>query len=347
MVLFFINLNSCYTDSRFNQLGDPLALGSPASVSNCPTGYISVPANSTVGADNDFCVMKYEAKAWLDSNSNEIIDSGEIDSDGCGESDCSTADWASTHKPVSTAEGHPWRQISPKDAWDKCVALNSESSKTDISNDINNDGTYALISNPEWMAIARSIENVSSNWTSGTVGSGCLYQGNSGVFNCTSPDSGYNGPDPDSGSSRNTIASLQLENSEIIWDFSGNVGEVIDWTLSIASFDGVLEANRAYVSTDGGTTINGREFRQLDVQISDSDVMFPETWSPNNVVLDSNNGVGQYISRNPAGSNFGYRGGYWNSTSVTGYAGIYNLILGIHDTSSTGSGMGFRCVYRP
>jgi len=40
---------------------------------------------------------------------------------------------------------------------------------------------YHLITNWEWMAIARDIEQVPENWTGGAVGSGMIKRGNVGI----------------------------------------------------------------------------------------------------------------------------------------------------------------------
>jgi hypothetical protein len=64
---------------------------------------------------------------------------------------------------VSQANTTPWVSINQVDAWDECDSLNTEDTRTNIDNDTNNDGTYALISNPEWMTIARNVENVDTN----------------------------------------------------------------------------------------------------------------------------------------------------------------------------------------
>ena len=147
------------------------------STSPCPDGYILVPSNSEVGVQNDFCVMKYEAKAWNDVNSDDIIDYGEVNANGCNEVDCTTDNWGlSNHIPVSMPENHPWRKIDQASAKSECTSLGAN---------------YDLISNPEWMTIARNVESVDTNWSGGSVGSGCLFRGNNGLDD----DCGYNGSD--------------------------------------------------------------------------------------------------------------------------------------------------------
>jgi hypothetical protein len=105
---------------------------------DCPDGYISVPGNSNLGTD-DFCVMKYEAK---------IGAAGEA---------------------VSNAQGQLLRGLNLAEAKAKCEELNT-------LHGVQNQ--YRLITNKEWMTIARNAENVDVNWSGGAVGAGCLNRGN-------------------------------------------------------------------------------------------------------------------------------------------------------------------------
>ena len=283
----------------------------------CPTGYIAVPSNSDVGVDNDFCVMKYEAK---------------------NEGAATTQD-ATDDIPVSKPEESPFWNISQNDARSACKNLNSESSDSDIDNDTGGDGTYALISNPEWMTIARNIENVDKNWTSGTVGTGCLFRGNVGAtVPCQGVDSGYrNGvfDDLDFGLGRPDIAKLTLNYGAEIWDFSGNIGEFVDWN--------VAQADKAYVLENGSPTGAIIEFTTLDANIEDDDVMSPNTWQPTNPTLDSTNGgIGRYTARGEAHS-VAIRGG---DRSYGDNAGVFAIIF-FNKENTISSGIGFRCVYRP
>jgi len=68
------------------------------------------------------------------------------------------------------------------------------------------------------MTIARNIDQQATNWTSGTKGTGYLFNGNSG-----DATRGYNGADPEKGMNRNIRASHILSNGNRIYDFSGNV----------------------------------------------------------------------------------------------------------------------------
>lgn len=287
----------------------------------CPINYVLVPGNATLGT-TDFCVMKYEAKAWHDANANGVIDAGEVDADGCGEAGCTTGNWAPipTYKPVSQAAGLPWRRIDQNQARIACDALNSGGATN-----------FALISNPEWMTIARDIENQDENWTGGAVGFGLIFQGNNGSNTASS----YNGSDPEGGAGRDAKAMHVLSNGEEIWDISGNVWEWVDWNIT--------PSKKAYYSADGSPQSAWREFTLLDTLIGLADEMFPNSWQPTNPLFNSTRGTGQYYAGSNASGGAALRGGRWNDE--TG-AGVFALALPVSSTSSDNS-FGFRCVYRP
>ncbi len=269
----------------------------------CPAGYIPVPANAAVGAPNDFCVMKYEAK-----------------NDG-------------SNNPTSTEGTTPWVSISQVSAKSECQSLNALNSVTD---------KYDLISNPEWMAIARNVENVASNWTNGAVSSGCLKRGNNGSTDaCLGGSSGYNGANPEFGAARNALASLTLDNGEVIWDLSGNVWEWVDWTLGGALSTNMAQASKPYITADGAPV---NAWRELDTLFLDSNftALVPvDSVMPTDTTYNSASGVGQYYAGTSGGA--ARRGGNWNDGT---YAGAFALDL---DFSSTGTytNVGFRCVFRP
>ena len=287
----------------------------PTTTFDCDTGYIKVPTNEKLNVCA-FCVMKYEAK---------------------NEGAATTQD-ATDDIPVSKPEESPVWSISQNGARSACKAINSESSDSDIDNDTGDDGTYALISNPEWMTIARNIENVDKNWTSGTVGTGCLFRGNVGItLSCQGVNSGYGKGgffEVDFGLERPDTAKFTLDNDEEIWDLSGNVLEFVDWS--------VAQEDKAYVLADSGPTSEPIEFTALDTNIEDDDVMPPNTWQPTNTTLDSTNGIGRYNAKGETHS-VAIRGGDSGSTSN---AGVFALEF-FNKENTISPGIGFRCVYRP
>ncbi|USN47102.1 MAG: hypothetical protein H6626_13050 [Pseudobdellovibrionaceae bacterium] len=291
---------------------------------SCPDGYVPVP-NDGINTTEDFCVMKFEAKAEIDAAPGTYNDNG---CDGTG-SDCtgSPNNWGvATHTPRSVEDAKPWRKIDRVNANAECRSLNSESSSANIDSDTNGDGTFNLIANAEWQTIAQNIEMQSTNWSGGAVGSGCIFQGNNGGAGC-----GYDGADPEGGpvASRDSRGKHVISTGEFIWDLAANV---VEWVAEDSSF---AYGPDSYVST--WTPMFG---------IS-GPLGYPKpAFGP----------LGDYTSANAgnsyAGLGFGYinhtagaiwRGGYW-------VYGVSSGIFAVNFTNSptlTNSPVGFRCSFTP
>ena len=283
-----------------------------ASIS-CPTGFIAVNGNGVLGTV-DFCVMKYEAKC-----------------DGAGA--CNFTD--STSIPVSQAAGLPWVSIR---ADESAAAGSGAQARCEAMSEVGFTGTFSLISNPEWMTIARDIESVATNWSSGTVGTGNLARG----WSANTVDDGFQNsavaPTTDAScvfnSAANTCAATgthklrrthQLSNGSEIWDLSGNVWEWVDWDAGIAGF--------TTGPTDGDTG-GWNELNDLVGSLTVDDV------AP----------LGPYTSAEQAGRLNPYtsggaalRGGIW---FLGTNAGAFSLALHLAPSNSNRF-IGFRCSYRP
>ena len=99
---------------------------------------------------------------------------------------------------------------------------------------------FGLISNPEWMTIARSIEGTAGNWSgiaglpveagNGIIARGHADQTPSSPIGMKSLDS-----DPFSNTESPVTHSLQLQRTHLlasghtVWDFAGNLSEWVDW----------------------------------------------------------------------------------------------------------------------
>jgi len=258
---------------------------------NCPTNYIPVPFNNAVGTTANFCVAKYEMKCSNDSTGS-----------------------ACSGLPVSMAADQPWVNITQSDAKAACSALG---------------GQYHLITNAEWMTIARSIEATASNWSSGTINSGSINRGHTdnvpvATLAASTDDNPCSGTGQSCAGFSDQKRTHALSNGQIIWDFSGNAKDFIDLFLL---------NNRA--GADSATYI------ELNSP-SETGLMPESTFKSNNQTLNSANGIGRYLPDTNGQNGYAARGGHYNNSAD---AGIYQLDFGQNSTF-TSNRFGFRCVYQ-
>lgn len=280
----------------------------------CPTDFILVPFNTSVGTTADFCVAKYEMK--------------------CVGSSCPTDIPGTNSVATSQSSGAPWVDITQLNSITACSNLNAINGVTN---------KYDLITNREWMTIVRNVENVASNWTSGVAGSGVLARGWTNTSNTTvAPSTGagclYN-------TAANTCAAAgtvdlkrthTLSNGEVIWDLSGNVWEWVNWQ--------VPPANKAHIAANPINTDQGwKDFKDLDTKITSTDEMRPSTWQSTFLTATRAEGLGGYYAGINTTGGAALRGGNW----LYGInAGIFTLNLA-NLSSNASSGFGFRCAYHP
>jgi formylglycine-generating enzyme required for sulfatase activity len=271
--------------------------------------WVLVPKNPALGTNNDFWVMKYEAK--YDKNGDGVGDTASEAK--CPANSGLGLDWRdqgcnTPSKIVSTAEGAPIVNITHNQAKAACQAIGAH-----------------LITNQEWMTIARNVEQVNKNWTMKELGSGCLFMGNNGETIC-----GYDGKDPDYGSVRDSRAKLILSNNQEIYDFSGNVNEHV-----------MKNNNDTLVTkhpTDGGAT----GYRWIEhTAIQDyGDFSYNEI-RPSDDLWDSTQGMGRIYSYNGSNANrVLLRGGSWPNGLNDG---VFSLNLSWYNDWYN-SDVGFRCV---
>jgi prepilin-type N-terminal cleavage/methylation domain-containing protein len=182
-----------------------------------------------------------------------------------------------------------------------------------------------LITEAEWMTIAQNVLSVGTNWSSGTVGSGCIYRGNVG----TADSCGYNAiTDPESGTGRDSKASLNLTNAETIWDFAGNVSE---WTSSTTTIQpGTVGGSSAWRQWN---TIANANILSPNPAPSSTGILGASSWS-------GGNGIGYIYNNADVTATRGFiRGGAWDYGVL---AGVLSLNLVDSDLINTHINNGFR-----
>ena len=232
---------------------------------------------------------------------------------------------------IATAQyaGSPWVNLQADTAKAACQNINIAGATCD------------LISNPQWMAIARDIEATAANWSGGEVGSGTLTRGHSDA----SPSNALSISDPDYpwDQTNNPLEewdqrrTFVLSNGEVLWDFAGNVSEWVDWTTGGDTF-----AIGPYACEVGW-----QELFSIDCE-----GLLPNDYLPGNPAnipvgeyTGAAYGLGKIYGTDPekhtediAGA--ARRGGLWNYHEKSG---IYDLYLNSAYTYKSSS-IGFRCV---
>lgn len=291
---------------------------------NCPVGYAPVAPNPELGVNEPFCVMIYEARAFDESTKS-------VNLLGCKEASCTTANWATPFnsasspsgvKPVSVADGLPWRMIDQDRARLACQGLGAG---------------YQLITNAQWMTIANDIEGVASNWSSGKVSDGQLNRGHSDNNPPNPCDSRLENVQDSCSSPGKEFSQKRthtLSNGTILWDIAGNLWNWTDWNVPMDK--------KAYYSKDGTSLEDWREMDQIDRNIAAGMPMESKLWrSLKYPQHNSAQSVGRYWSGDNNIGGAAIRGSRWKHGDS---AGIYTLDLNSarHITSAN---VTFRCTY--
>jgi hypothetical protein len=302
----------------FDARPDALTLADTPPAVQCPAGYLPVLGISQLGTQ-DFCVMQTEARAWRDTNTNGIFETTELDDDGCDTLACNV-DWTSPgYLPVSPLPvlADPWRSVSAAVAKNACRALGPQ---------------FDLMSNREWITIARSAELIGANWSGGAPGSGRLVEGHTESSSTVEPIVDPADPYTGTGNDASQLPDLGWEQRRTlviapgveIWDLPGHVQEWVDWTAG-GPLDGVPSP-----------CMNGQLPGYSCPGLVDDD--FQSTTG----TYDSSQGAGLVIG----GAGNAVRRGGQISDRTLGLAGIYAF-----NTNRTQTDVfpatGFRCVFRP
>ncbi len=285
-------------DTAIAPLPDVAASCLTVPVGACPANYVLVPNDCDYTA-NEFCLAKYEMKT-----------SGAM--------------------AVSVAAGAPWGTITLTAAKAACVA---------------NGARYHLVTNDEWMATARAIEATTSNWS--TTSTPFLAKGNTdGCGACpgpycalpagadSAPCTGTLGAScADRGSADFRFNRTQrLPSGDLIWDFSGNMFELIDHAPITNASEGTWPGLSVNASSGVSFAPPLADADYKSANLNDTDVS-PRT-TPDAPVQN----IGIMYATSPTSSHYARGGDY------CGFAGIYSVAL-LAD-SELKTNVGFRCAYK-
>ncbi len=287
------SLSFCLGDRTDDLSGGPKT-ATANGILDCDDGYIPVPGSSTFET-NDFCVMKFEAKC-VEKDTPNVGLTSPTTSSGAYDNNGGSCD--DSREIASIPTGLPIANISQTDAQAYCETAGGH-----------------LITNAEWMTIARNAEQVAANWDGGSVGSGALF----GVLgDDISPDT-Y---DPSAVGSQQDNG-YKLSTGQWIWKFGNGAAE---WTNDTCT---------------GGTGIGKYDTIAGPAKWDDSSFSDYEraVAGPSDSSWNDPQNVGEYVGCQNDGNGFQRGGG----TPVNPIRGMYSLDLSA-DGATQDPKVGFRCV---
>lgn len=318
----------------------------PINGDTTPTGWVVVTGDGTyVSANTAWLTMKYEAKCASTSNlgvgltapADTTYKVYRDDGTGTPANNCTSAN---NRAVTSLASGYPVTYLYLSEANTRCNSINIGSTQAH------------LITNAEWMAVARDAEAQATNWSLGVGGSGYLYAGhndnqpawalqastndaNKAAFTdatgvTEAQTSATNTANGTSGTTGNQVRTLTLSNGSVVWDLAGNVYE---WT------NNTINGSDKPVGVGSTSAWSG-----WDTISSWGTLSSALTRPANSNYYTSGYGVGQYYEGLATGGPYGFlRGGHRANASS---AGAFSLAL----DSSPGLryySIGFRCSSDP
>ena len=302
--------------------------GSTFTCDDLPGSWIEVLGSSYFGTD-DFCVMQFEAKAF---------------NIGTGQVEARSSDEISGFIAYSSSNSTPWVSID---------FINAETACNNLNSDYSFDGTFRMITNRQWMTIARDAEQQDENWADNVVGStvsegGGLFRGNVNLNDAISCDHGSTLDGNTAGT--NCVVSggfhdgrnkrtLELSNGAVIWDVAGNVWQWVDLMENGSDFNGGACGDNGWHSFYQNDGVSECSFVSPFAKTGASDVRFEMGPEGN---FNANNGVGRIWSQNSEGRVL-RRGGLWGLDVGAG-AFAAGLFIG---PGSANSNFGFRCAFEP
>ncbi len=310
----------------------------------CAPGFIAVPG-SALYHTSDFCVMKYDAKAA--DTSNPAIGLQPKLGDPClGQNNGHSFGTYKNNGPGCAVTSQNNKEIVSVPSGFPITYIPEIGSGSDNAKNYCQQMGWHLITNPEWMTIARNIEQVPANWCNpngtacgalpGTKGKILANGHNDNHNEASAGGSSFNsaliasvddsqacyGTTTDGsntcGGTGSQKRTLELSNGQIIWDFAG-------WTLS-----DFAPGSLASVITDNGQ----------------NSALGYDSFRPSNPNWNASNGVGRiyhYSSANDTDTTlYGFiRGGNWKHGTDDG--AFYMHLTPVPDKTNIDD-VGFRCT---
>jgi len=212
--------------------------------------------------------------------------------------------------PLAEAGGLPWVSLTQPAAVAACERLGPG---------------YALISNPEWIALAREIERTDANWYSGRLNRGHSEKPEEALEAGGDDDPCHGLPAScDEATWHFTRRTHRLRSGAVVWDLAGNVHEWVDWWL-----------------TEDRAGPLGLQWQELNTS-TPTEAMPAASFRSEDEALRKDDGIGAYWPHEEPQCGAATRGGAWDYGSL---AGIYTLTFNMWPDSQKDF-VGFRCVWR-
>jgi|SRR5579872_782452 len=328
----------------------------------CLPGFVIVPGDMLYKIP-DFCVMKYDAKAALISNPTVGLEPKL--GDPCdGESNGRSYGTYKNNGPGCPATSQNGKEIVSTASGFPIAYISETGSGTDNAKSYCEHMGWHLITNAEWMTVARNIEKVSANWCNPN-GTACgVLPGTKGKIlanghNNAQPDSALVASANDSqacfgtatdgsnacGGPNSQKRTLTLSNGAVLWDFAGNVWQWVDGTV-LRKDEPKSQSNG---KPDAGWLSSEFAPGALPSVITDNGQgasLGYDSFRPSNPSWNSNNGVGRIFhyssARDTNTTAYAFiRGGQWNHGAVDG---AFSMHLTPVPNKTNINDVGFRCA---
>lgn len=307
----FEDLNDVYTANGYTLWGLVATRIGNRAPARCPEGFVAVPGNAEFHPEW-FCVAQYEM----------TYEDADTPNSTAGGTDWNTVAYEEWKEIVSMAGKYPIADITQQAAINACASIW--------------DG-YHLITNDQWMTIARNIEANEKNWSWRSITDGLIYNWVSWDSTRWCNRTGWNteprayatltGPWADE--TCNSRRSHALSNGQLIWDFAGNVYEQVNKANNKDGVNHWLDQ-----TTIAGSTNNSGWDDDGIYDLEDMEKYGAATF------VGVANGVGNVTRAGWVSNNVFYR---WAAASHVQNTGIYTIMLWF-SSANFNRDVGFRCV---